>query len=410
MEQSVYAVATMDTKGYELAYVADVLRASGVNVVTVDVGTLDPPVVAPDVGRALVAACHAQMPGLPTPQPWSCFDRGAAVTAMSHALTAFLLREYGSGRVAGVIGIGGSGGTGIVTQAMRALPVGLPKLMVSTLASGNTKPYVGLTDITMMHSVVDIAGLNAVSRRVLANAAAAMAGMVRHPGAPAAGKPTVAMTMFGVTTPCVTQVRQALECRGFDCLVFHATGTGGKAMEMLVEAGLITGVLDITTTEVADLLVGGILACGPERFEPILRARVPFVLSLGALDMVNFGAPETVPDTFRGRRFHAHNAHVTLMRTTPQENRSCGRWIAGKLNGASAPFCVVVPEKGISALDAPGMPFYDPEADAALFDELEAHIVPAPGRVVRRAPFHINDAEVAQLLVSEFLALTETSR
>jgi uncharacterized protein (UPF0261 family) len=255
---------------------------------------------------------------------------------------------------------------------------------------------------------VDIAGLNTVSRRVLANAAAAMAGMVQQPALPSSAKPAVAMTMFGVTTPCVTAVRGALESRGFDCLVFHATGIGGQAMEKLVEAGLIEGVLDITTTEVADLVVGGVLPCSADRFEPILRARLPLVLSLGALDMVNFGARATVPETFRGRLLHVHNAQVTLMRTTPDENGRCARWIAAKLNQADAPFCVLIPEQGVSALDAPGAPFHDPEADAALFDELESHIVPAPHRRVLRLPLHINDPAFAQALVEEFLNLYES--
>jgi uncharacterized protein (UPF0261 family) len=256
-----------------------------------------------------------------------------------------------------------------------------------------------------MYSVVDIAGLNSVSRRVLGNAAHAMAGMVRFTTPPAGEKPTLGMTMFGVTTPCVTAVREALEALGFDCLVFHATGTGGRSMEKLVEAGLIRGVLDITTTEVADEVVGGILPAGPHRFEAILRARIPYVLSLGALDMVNFGAIETVPQPFRDRRLHAHNAQVTLMRTTADENRRCARWIASKLNRAEAPFRILVPEGGVSAIDAPGQPFHDPEADAALFDELEAALVPAPGRSIRRLPLHINDPAFARALVDAFLEL-----
>src|SRR5262249_10284948 len=216
----------------------------------------------------------------------------------------------------------------LITPALRALPIGLPKLIVSTVASGNTTPYVGSSDITLMYSVVDVAGLNAVSRRVLANAAGAMAGMVQHQPPPAVEKPALGMTMFGVTTPCVTAAREALEALGFDCLVFHATGTGGQAMEKLIEAGLIQGALDITTTEVADEVVGGILPAGPHRFEAILRAEVPYLLSLGALDMVNFGALATVPEPFRNRRLHVHNAQVTLMRTTPDENRRVARWIA----------------------------------------------------------------------------------
>jgi uncharacterized protein (UPF0261 family) len=412
MTPSVYAIATMDTKGHELAFVAGRLRAAGIAVVTVDVGTKESPVVRADIDRSTVAGCH--------PIEGTCeaslshSDRGSAITAMSQALECYLHREHQSGRVRGVIGIGGSGGTAIITQAMRALPVGVPKIMVSTLASGNTAAYVGLSDITMMPSVVDIAGLNAVSRRVLGNAAGAMAGMVEHQVPPTGDKPTMAMTMFGVTTTCVTAARLELEARGFDCLVFHATGTGGQAMEKLVEARLIQGVIDITTTEVADQVVGGILPCGTDRFDAILEARIPYVISLGALDMVNFGAIETVPQRFRDRRLHVHNAHVTLMRTTPDENRACARWIAAKLNRLSSPFQILIPENGVSALDAPGQPFHDPRADAALFDELEATVLTGRERVIRRLPLHINDPEFARELVEAFLArypaFTEVSR
>jgi uncharacterized protein (UPF0261 family) len=240
---------------------------------------------------------------------------------------------------------------------------------------------------------------------VLGNAAGAMAGMVQNQAQFLDEKPTIGMTMFGVTTPCVTAVRERLEARGFDCLVFHATGTGGQAMEKLVEAGLIQGVLDITTTEVADQVVGGILPCGPVRFEATLRTKVPFVLSVGALDMVNFGAFETVPERFRDRLLHVHNAHVTLMRTTPEENRRSARWIAAKLNRAARPFSILIPEHGVSALDAPGQPFYDAEADAALFDELESSVSTGPDRLIRRLPFHINDPQFAGALVEEFLSL-----
>ncbi len=403
MEPSVFAIATMDTKGNELAYVADRLRAAGIDVLTVDVGTMETPTVAPDIDRAGVAVCHPSTEGRLA--ALSRADRGQAVAAMGEALEVFLRREYESGRVSGVIGMGGSGGTALITSAMRALPVGLPKLMVSTVASGNVAPYVGSSDITLMYSVVDIAGLNAVSRRVLGNAAHAMAGMVRFPIPTAGDKPTLGMTMFGVTTPCVNAVREALEAHGFDCLVFHATGTGGRSMENLVEAGLIRGVLDITTTEVADEVVGGILPAGPHRFEATLRAKIPFVLSLGALDMVNFGAMESVPEPFRSRRLHAHNTQVTLMRTTIEENRRCARWIASKLNRAEAPFRILIPEGGVSAIDAPGQPFHDPQADAALFDELESAIIPAPGRSIRRLPHHINDPVFARALVDEFLGL-----
>ena len=241
---------------------------------------------------------------------------------------------------------------------------------------------------------------------MLGNAAGAMAGMVQYPAAIVDEKPTIAMTMFGVTTPCVAAVRADLESRGFDCLVFHATGTGGQAMENLVESGLVQGVLDITTTEVADRVVGGILPCGLHRFEAIIDAKIPFVLSLGALDMVNFGEFDTVPAEFRDRRLHVHNAFVTLMRTTPEENRRCARWIAAKLNRSSSPFRILIPEKGVSALDAPGQPFHDPAADRALFDELESAVLTGPDRLIRRLPLHINDPEFAKALIEEFRSLS----
>jgi uncharacterized protein (UPF0261 family) len=402
MPQAVYAVATMDTKGQELSYVAECLRAAGVSVTTVDVGVGSAPTAVPDIERATVASFHPAAEGRTA--ALAPGDRSPAISAMSQALVGFLKSEHESGRLSGVIGIGGSGGTALVTPALRALPIGLPKVMVSTMASGNTTPYVGSSDITLMYSVVDVAGLNSVSRRVLGNAAAAIAGMVRFAAPQSTDKPTLGMTMFGVTTPCVTKVREALEGQGYDCLVFHATGTGGQAMEKLVEAGLITGVLDVTTTEVADLVVGGILPCGPARFDTILDSGVPYVLSLGALDMVNFGAIDTVPERFRGRKLHVHNAQVTLMRTTPDENRQFARWMASKLNRAQAPFRLLIPENGVSALDAPGQPFFDPESDMALFDELEKAIIPAPDRAVIRLPLHINDAAFARALVENFMS------
>ncbi len=406
MSQAVYAIATMDTKGQELAFLARRLRAVGVHVVTVDVGTKSRPMADQDVDRAAVIECHPDE-GIRTALP-HIRDRGQAIAAMSQALESFLLEQFRSGLVTGVIGIGGSGGTALITPAMRSLPIGLPKLMVSTVASGNTAPYVGCSDITLMYSVVDIAGLNSVSRRILGNAAHAMAGMVT--GAPEIEieRPALGLTMFGVTTPCVTAVREALEASGHDCLVFHATGAGGKAMEKLVAAGLITGVLDITTTEVADYLVGGVFPCRADRFDSILKAQVPYVLSAGALDMVNFGAMATVPEKFRDRKLHVHNAQVTLMRTTAEENRAFARWIAEKLNRSVGPLVFVIPERGVSALDAPGQPFFDPEADQTLFDELEQAIHQTERRQVRRLPYHINNPEFAQALVATYLDLAAT--
>ena len=406
MSKTVYAVATMDTKGFEIDYVARLARASGAHVVTVDVGTSEPPVVAPDTSREQVAACHPK--GADAALGYT--DRGEAVAAMSEALTAFLTREHAAGRVAGVIGLGGTGGTALISPALRALPVGLPKLLVSTVASGNTAPYVGCCDITMMYSVVDVAGLNRVSRQVLANAAHAIAGMTLHEAPAEQEKPTIGMTMFGVTTPCVTAVREAMEARGYDCLVFHATGTGGQAMEKLVESGMIHGVLDITTTEVADEVVGGVFRAGPDRFEATLEKGIPCILSLGALDMVNFGAEATVPEPLRSRKLHVHNPQVTLMRTTPEENRAFARWIADKLNRSTAPLILLIPEGGVSLIDAPGQPFHDPEADRALFEELESRVRQTEERQLRRLPWNINDPHFSAALVDAYLELAPTGR
>lgn len=400
MSASVYLVATMDTKGAELAFVAELLRATGVAVKTVDVGTLAPPTMVPDIGRddVLSAAKTTLQAGTPS-------DRGMAIQQMAESLRSYLVAENSAGRLAGVLGLGGGGGTSLITTAMRALPIGLPKVMVSTMASGNVAPYIDCSDITMMYSVVDIAGLNAVSEVILANAAHAMAGMVQHPRRPRSTRPAVGMTMFGVTTPCVTRVRERLEADGFEALVFHATGAGGRAMEQLVASGFLSGVLDITTTEVADEIVGGVLPCGPHRFEKLIESRIPLVLSVGALDMVNFGAMETVPPQFLQRRLHVHNAQVTLMRTSPEENRQCAAWIASKLNRSTAPLRVLLPEGGVSLLDVPGQPFYDPVADAALFDELEQRLDIAPHRQLIRLPYAINDPEFSAALLEHFHAL-----
>lgn len=392
MEPKIYAIATMDTKGAELCYLADAITEAGGSVVRVDVGTGREPDVAADVSRQTVMAGEAL----------ATDDRGEAIAVMAEALTRFLQREHRQGKVAGVIGLGGSGGTALITSALRALPIGLPKLMVSTVASGNTAPYVDCSDITMMFSVVDVAGLNQVSRRIFQNAAHAIAGMCRCQFGADGKRKTLGMTMFGVTTPCVTAVREQLEQQGYDCLVFHATGTGGRAMEKLVEGGLIDGVLDITTTEVADQVVGGVFAAGPDRLDVTLERKIPLVLSLGAVDMVNFGARDTVPSEFQGRNFYQHNAQVTLMRTTPEENREIARWIARKLNQASGPWTVVFPGGGVSALDLPEQPFHDPEADAALLDALKQELQTGPQRKLIVRPEAINDPLFANALVTEF--------
>ncbi len=392
---AVYLIATMDTKGLELAFIAQRLRSEGVPVVMVDVGTLNEPQVTPDVGRDQVSAGRFAVS--------ENSDRGSAVSQMSDWLTEYLQAELAAGNILGVLGIGGSGGTALITRAMRGLRIGLPKLMVSTVASGNVAAYVDCHDITMMYSVVDIAGLNSVSQRILANAAAAMAGMAQQkPLDQREIKPAVGMTMFGVTTPCVNAVRQQLESEGFDALAFHATGSGGRAMEQLVAAGLIQGVLDITTTEIADEIAGGIFAGGPERLDQLIAAKIPLVLSLGAMDMVNFGALETVPEKYRHRKLHVHNPQITLMRTNVEENRKIGHWMANKLNRSTAPLRLLIPECGLSLLDQPGGVFYDPEADQALFDSLREHLHTTDERVIESYPMTINSPEFVEKLIEAF--------
>jgi uncharacterized protein (UPF0261 family) len=318
---------------------------------------------------------------------------------MADAFGHWIGRQAG---VAGVISAGGSGGTALATPGMRALPIGVPKVMVSTVASGDVRGYVGASDIVMMPSVTDVQGLNRVSREVLANGAQALAGMVKARAARAAAPrprrgaelPAVGLTMFGVTTPCVQRAVELLEA-DHECLVFHATGTGGRTMEALVDSGTVSSVLDLTTTELCDFLMGGIFPATEDRLGAVIRTRAPYVGSVGALDMVNFGAPETVPERYRGRLLHAHNPRVTLMRTTAEENARMGAWLGERLNRMAGPVRFLLPGGGVSALDAPGKPFHDPAADAALFAALEATVRPAPTRRVERLPWHINDPAFA---------------
>jgi uncharacterized protein (UPF0261 family) len=304
--------------------------------------------------------------------------------------------------IAGIIGIGGGGGTSIITSGMRALPLGLPKIMVSTLASGDTAPYVDVSDIIMMPSVTDMAGLNRLSRVVLHNAAQAVSGMAARPAPPPDGKPSIGLTMFGVTTPCVTAIADQLRST-YDCMVFHATGTGGRSMEKLADSGLLSGIIDITTTEVCDLQLGGVLPATDDRFGAISRTGLPYVGSVGALDMVNFWAPSTIPDPYRGRLFYEHNPNVTLMRTTADECRVIGEWIGTRLALCEGPVHFLIPEKGVSALDIEGGAFFDPEADAVLFEAIERTIKPNATRRVTRLPLHINDPEFAKAATSAFL-------
>jgi len=363
-------LGTMDTKGAEHAFVAEQIRKRGHQTLVIDVGTLGEPALKPDVSRVEVArAAGADIQALSAKR-----DRGEAVSAMAKGAPHVLAALAEAGKIQGVISLGGGGGTAIATSAMRALPIGFPKVMVSTLAAGNTQPYLGLKDIVMFPSIVDIAGLNGISKQIFARAAGAICGMVETPALAAGEKPIIVASQFGNTTSCVERAREILEQAGFEVLVFAAVGTGGRTMESLIESSIVAGVLDITTTEWADELVGGVLSAGPTRLEAAARSGIPAVVSTGCLDMVNFGPPETVPAKFKGRRFYQHNPQVTLMRTTPEENRELGNIIAEKLNQSRGPVSVVLPLKGGSVIGAPGGPFHWPEADQALFDSLRVRL------------------------------------
>ena len=391
----IFVVGTADTKGEELAFIADRIAALGASPLLVDVGT-DKPSVSVDVRLADAATDPTTAADL------ASGDRGRAVASMGQAFTRWIT---GRSDIAGILGIGGGGGTSIVAAGMRELPLGLPKIIVSTLASGDTSPYVDVSDIVMMPAVTDLAGLNRISRVVLHNAAQAIVGMAKNPPPRDDSRPALGLTMFGVTTPAVTAIAERL--RGdYDCLVFHATGTGGRTMEKLADSGMLAGVIDITTTEVCDLLFGGVLPATQDRLGAIARTKIPYVGSVGALDMVNFWAPETVPERYRGRTFYKHNSNVTLMRTTAEECREIGAWIAGKLNDCDGPVRFLIPEKGVSALDIEGGPFFDPGADAALFSALEDTLRPAPDRRIIRLPLHINDPRFAEAAVDAFRSIS----
>ncbi|MDQ3025323.1 MAG: ABC transporter permease [Pseudomonadota bacterium] len=392
-DRAAYIAGTFDTKGRELLYIKSCIERLGVRTVTVDLSTTGTPSPA-NIAAREVARFHPQ-----GERAVFSGDRGSAVAAMGTAFEAFARTRRDLG---GVIGAGGSGGTAMVTQAMRSLPIGVPKMMVSSVASGDVKPYVGPADICMLYSVTDVSGINRISEQVLANAAHALAGMIAHRRAPSLGtREAIGLTMFGNTTPCVQAVTKALE-DAYDCLVFHATGTGGQSMEKLADSGLLAGVIDVSTTEVADEVVGGVLPCGPERFEAIIRTRLPFVGSCGALDMVNFWAWDTVPEKFKGRNLYRHNANVTLMRTTADESRRIGEWIVAKLNRMEGPVRFFIPEGGVSLLDAPGKAFWDPAADKALFDAITSGFRAGSDRKLVRLPSNINDPSFAEALVAAF--------
>ncbi len=401
----VIVAGTLDTKGTELRFIRDQIAAAGVRVILVDLSTTGGPSPA-DVPPHHVAAYFRGGPN-------AVFsgERGGAIAAMAEAFEAWIQRQQ---PVGGLISAGGSGGSSLVAPAMRALPIGVPKVLISSVASGNVAPYVGPSDIMMLYSVTDVAGLNSVTRQILANGAAAMVGMVkarvagadrdRTPARRGEKKLAIGLTMFGVTTPCVDAIVDALE-EDFECLVFHATGVGGQSMEKLVDAGALAGVIDITTTEVCDLLCGGVLPATEDRFGAIARTRVPYIGSCGALDMVNFGPMDSVPERYRGRTLHVHNPTVTLMRTTAEENVRIGRWIGERLNRMDGPVRFFLPGGGVSALDAPGRPFSDPNADEELFRSLETTVRQTASRRLIRLPMHINEPRFSAEVVAEFRRL-----
>jgi uncharacterized protein (UPF0261 family) len=406
-QKRAWVAATLDTKSDEATYVCDLLEAVGLRVSLADLSTTENSSALARPSSATRLLTSAAEIAAHHPRGASavfCGDRGAAIGAMTDAFEHFVKARHDLG---GLLGLGGSGGTAMITRAMRALPIGVPKVMVSTMASGNVASYVGACDITMMYSVTDLAGRNRISRRVLGNAAHALAGMMLHP-LPHENqeRPALGLTMFGVTTPCVQQMVRLLTPR-FDCLVFHATGTGGQSMEKLLDDGLISGVLDVTTTEVCDHLFGGALACTDDRFGAVARSQAPYVASCGALDMVNFGAMETVPQQYRGRKLYPHNPQITLMRTTVEENIQQARWIARRLNQCEGEVRFLLPLGGVSALDAPGQPFWDPDADAALLGTLAMELQQTEHRKLVRLPYHINDPKFALAGVEEFLAIVD---
>lgn len=398
LPKTIYVAGSCDTKGDELRYVTDLIRAQAIPAILVDLSTNKPSANA-DVDARTVAGFH---PG--GAEAVFTGDRGSAVSAMGLAFERFILSRDDVG---GMIGLGGSGGTAMVTQAMRVLPVGTPRVMVSTVAAGNVSAYVGPNDISMVNSITDIAGLNRISRTVLSNAANSIAGMVGNRQEPQQDdRPALGLTMFGVTTPCVSQIVEQLGGR-FECLVFHATGIGGQSMEKLAASGFLAGVLDITTTEVCDLLFGGILPATEERFGFLAQSDLPYVGSCGALDMVNFAGMDTVPEKYRHRNLYVHNPQITLMRTTAEENATMGKWIGERLNRSRGPVRFLLPLGGVSLLDAPGQPFHDPEADEALFTAIESTVEKTDERRVIRVPHAINSPEFTVEAVRHFNEITK---
>jgi uncharacterized protein (UPF0261 family) len=395
---TIAVLGTLDTKGREHAFVAERIRAHGHEALLIDVGTGAEPAVKPDITRAEVAAAG----GIDLAALVARGDRGECVSAMAKAAPRLLERLVAEGKIQGVISLGGGGGTAIASAAMRPLPIGFPKLIVSTLASGNTAHYVGTSDIAMMPAIVDVQGLNRISRTILARAAGAISGMVEADVSTGDEKPLIVASMFGNTTKCIDAAIPLLEQAGYEVLVFHATGTGGRAMEALIASGLVAGVLDVTTTELADELVGGVLSAGPERLDAAAKHGVPAIVAPGCLDMVNFGEQASVPKQFAGRTFYIHNPQVTLMRTTPEECAALGRMVAEKVNASRGPITVLIPRRGISVISAAGGAFHDQHADAELFDSLESSL--RPGIPCQSLDCDINDPAFARACVEALLA------
>lgn len=397
-QRYIYIVATYDTKKAEAEFVKSIMEYHGLGVKTLDISTKEKRGYGADYSNQEIASYFNEAKVF-------CGDRGKATVAMTEALKAFVLAHQSE--IAGVLGLGGSGGTAMICPALQALPIGLPKMMLSTMASGNIAPYIGASDINMMYSVTDIAGLNRISKPILTSAAHQIMGAVHFKASidTSETKPAIGMTMFGVTTPCVLKLHDLLGDES-DGIIFHATGAGGMAMEKLVDSHLIDGVLDITTTEVCDYLFGGVLACDENRFSAIARTKVPCVLSCGALDMVNFGGMSSVPAQYRDRLLYEHNSEVTLMRTTPEENKKMGEWIANKLNQCEGEVRFIIPLKGFSAIDAEGGPFWNPEADKAFIDAFEATFKPTDKRKLIKLDMHVNDELFAKAVHAEFNAIS----
>lgn len=403
--KTVAIVGTLDTKGQEIKFIKDIIASKGLGTLVVDVG-IKTPYFTPDVSNETVA----QATGVTLQEIIDKNERSFAMEMMSKGIAKVSSQLFSEGKFDGVISIGGSGGSSLAAAFMRELPVGVPKLLVSTMASGDTRPYVGVSDVTMMYSVVDVAGINSISSTVLSNASHAIIGMLTNEvQKPKEKKPLVAATMFGVTTPCVTKAQEVLEKAGYEVLVFHATGTGGKSMENLIESGFISGVLDMTTTEWCDELVGGILSAGPNRLEAAGKSGVPQVVSVGALDMVNFGPYDTVPEKFKDRNLYRHNPTITLMRTTVEENIQLGKIIAEKLNKAKSPTTLMLPLKGVSAIDKEGQAFYGPEEDAALFETLKKEIDPNVVELVE-VDTDINDPTFAVMAAEKLIKLMQEAK